>query len=126
MTATIDDSGGSGQAITDDITNLSAGTTRNLQDVTGLADTTPERLPLLPDGSLDLNGVFNDAANMSHAVLKNIATNAALRTCVLVHSGQTLTMEMAFEGYTLQRAADGSLTFQAPAKLGNSTSFGWS
>mgnify|MGYP007083425111 FL=1 len=126
MTLTIDTSGGSGQAITDDVTNLSLSTTRNLQDVTGLADTTVERLPLLADGSAQVNGVFDDASNMEHDIFKNIATNTASRTVVAAHSGQTLTMEMYFTDYALSRGQDGSLTFSAPASLANSTSYGWS
>lgn len=125
MTVTVDNSSGTGQAITNDITSVSFGTTRSLQDVTGLNVSSMERLALLADGSFSPQGVFNDASNMSHAVLSNIATNTSTRTVAIAHSGNTLTMEMLFTGYNLSRGADGGLTWDAPAQLAATTSFGW-
>ena len=126
MTATIDNSSAAGQALTDDITNVQISTPRGLQVITGLADSQEERLHLLGDASLTMNGVFNDQANFSHAVFKDIPTTSVLRTCVFVHSAQTLTLEMALSDYNLTRAADGSLTWSVPGMLGNGTSYGWS
>lgn len=126
LSATIDDAGGSGQALTDDFTNIQVATPQNVQVITGLADTAEERLLLLRDASMTLNGVFNDASNMSHAVFKTVTTTGASRTSVFVHSGQTLTLEMMVTDYPLSRAADGSLTFAVPGVLANQTSFGWS
>ena len=126
MTATIDNSSAAGQALTDDITNVQISTPRGLQVITGLADSQEERLHLLGDASLTMNGVFNDQANFSHAVFKDIQTTSVLRTCVFVHSAQTLTLEMALSDYNLTRAADGSLTWSVPGMLGNGTSYGWS
>lgn len=75
---------------------------------------------------MTLNGVFNDAGNMSHAVFKTVTTTGASRTVVFAHSGQSLTLEMMLTDYPLSRAADGSLTFAVPGVLANSTAFGWS
>lgn len=126
LTATIDDHSGSGQALTDDFTNIQVATPQNVQVITGLADTTEERLLLLRDASMTLNGVFDDASNMSHAVFKTVTTTGASRTSVFAHSGQTLTLEMMLTDYPLSRAADGSLTFAVPGVLANQTAFGWS
>lgn len=123
MTLNVDGSDASADTITDDVTNLSLSTTRNLQDVTGLADTTLERLPLLADGSVGINGVFNDA--LSHSTFKDVATSTTSRTVAAAHSGQTLTEEIYFTDYAMSRAQDGSLTWSAPGVLANSTSFGW-
>lgn len=123
---TVDDSGGNAQTITNDVTNFTADTPRELQDVTGVDVASRERIALLGDGAITLNGVFNDATNMSHAVLKNVATNTALRTIAIAHSSQTLTQESLFTGYSLTRAANGALTWSAPAQLAATTSFGWS
>ena len=126
MTVTVDDSRPSARAITNDVTNVTMGTPRALQDVTGLDVSSVERLPLLGDGSCDINGVFNDAANLSHAVFKDIATNTQERTIANAISGQTLTLESYFTDYVLTRAADGSLTFSAPSQLSATTNYGWS
>ena len=131
MTVTIDDAAGAGQAITNDITNVQISTPRGVQDITGLDKSAIERLLLLADGTLTFNGVFNDAANMSHAVLKTVPTQSgsgtgATRTVVIVHSGQTLTVEVVFTDYSLNRAQDGSLTWTATGVVANGTAPTWS
>lgn len=126
MTVTVDDSAGVGQAITNDITNISFATPRGMQDITGLDKSALERLLLLADGTVSITGVFNDAANMSHAVFKTVPTTSVSRTVVIVHSGQTLTMEMMFSDYSLNRAQDGSLTYTATGSLSNGTAPAWS
>jgi len=126
MTCTVDNSAGSGQAITNDITNLAFTTPRGLQDVTGLNSSGVERLLLLADGTATMNGVFNDATNMSHDVFKTVPTTSVSRTVVIVHSGQTMTMELMLTDYPLTRAADGSLTWAVPGSLANGTAPTWS
>lgn len=126
MTVTVDDSAGAGQAITNDITSISFATPRGMQDITGLDKSGIERLLLLADGTVSITGVFNDAANMSHAVFKTVPTTSVSRTVVIVHSGQTLTMEMMFSDYSLNRAQDGSLTYTATGSLSNGTAPAWS
>ena len=123
---TIDDSGGTGRAISNDVTNWDIDTPRAVQDVTGVDVSSVERLELLGDFSCSLNGVFNDASNLSHAVFKNVATTKALRTSVFVLSGQTLTAECIFTGYSVARAITAELTWAAPGVLAATTSFGWS
>ena len=126
MTVTVDDSAGAGQAITNDITSISFATPRGMQDITGLDKSGIERLLLLADGTVSITGVFNDAANMSHAVFKTVPTTSVSRTVVIVHSGQTLTMEMMFSDYSLNRGQDGSLTYTATGSLSNGTAPTWS
>lgn len=129
MTVTVDDSAGAGQDISNDITNISFGTPSGVQDVTGLDKSAMERLLLLADGSGTLNGVFNDAADKSHVVLKNYRTILAGqvgRTLAIAISGQTLSMEVVFTDYGLTRAADGSLTWSAPFQLSDGTVPAWS
>ncbi len=124
MTVTVDDSSPSAQAITNDVTNVSFGIPRNLQDTSGLDVASMERLALLGDGNVDINGVFNDG--LSHLVFKDINTSNQLRTVAIPISGQTLTLESYFTDYTLTRAADGALTFAAPGQLAATASYGWS
>ncbi len=84
-----------------------------------------ERLLLLADASVQLNGVFNPAADQSHDVFKTVPSTAVARTVTLVVSAQTLPNEMLFSDYALTRAADGSLTWTAPGALSDGTLPTW-
>jgi hypothetical protein len=126
MTVTVDDHSGSGQALTNDITSITFTTPRGSQDITGLDKSAIERLLLLADGTVTINGVFDDAANLSHAVFKTVPTTSVSRTVVIVVSGQTLTMECIFTDYSMNRAQDGSLTWTATGSLSNGTAPTWS
>jgi len=84
-----------------------------------------ERLLLLADFSITLNGVFNDAANMSHDVFKTVPSTSVARTVTLTVSGQTLPNEVLFTDYQLKRAANGALTFTAPGVLADGTVPTW-
>ncbi len=126
MTISVDTSAPTAKAIADDVTNLSFGTPRNLQDVTGLSVASAERLALLGDGVVDISGVFDDGSDKEHDVFKDINTSNTTRTVTIVHSAQTLTLEVLFSSYDLTRAADGSLTFSCPGQLAATTAYGWS
>ena len=121
----VDDSGGTLRDISNDITNFTLNTPRGVQDVTGIDKSAMERLLLLADGQISLNGVFNDAADMSHAVFKTVPSTSVERTVTSVHSGQTLTMECLFSDYSLNRAQDGSLTWTATGQLSDGTAPTW-
>lgn len=118
-TFSVDDSGGSAKDIRNDITSFEFGTPRAVQDVTGIDKSAMERLLLLADFSVTPNGVFNDAADFSHAVFKTVPSTSVLRTVTLTISGQTLANECLFTDYSLTRGADGSLVWTAPGVLGN-------
>ena len=89
-TCSLDDSAGSPQAIKNDITNLEISTPRAVQDVTGIDKSAFERILLLADCSGTLNGVFNTASNMGHAVLKTVSSTSVNRTLTLTVASQTL------------------------------------
>lgn len=125
-TLSVDDSSGSVQAIKNDITNLAISTPRAVQDVTGIDKSAMERLLLLADFSITLNGVFNDAANQSHAVFKTVPSTSVARTVTLAVSGQTLANEVLFTDYPLTRADSGELTFAVPGVLCDGTVPTWS
>lgn len=125
-TLSVDDSAGSVQAIKNDVTNFSFSTPRAVQDVTGVDKSAFERLLLLADFSITLNGVFNDAANASHAVLKTVPSSSVARTTTLTVSGQTLATECLYTDYALTRAQDGSLVWTSPGVLADGTVPTWS
>lgn len=119
----VDDSGGTLRDIRNDITNLEFATPRATQDTTGIDKSAMERLLLLADMSMTLNGVFNDAANQSHDVFKTITSTSVPREILLTVSGQTLgttpQVTLLFTDYPLTRADSGELTWAVPASLAN-------
>lgn len=125
-TLSVDDSSGSAQAIKNDITNLSISTPRAVQDVTGIDKSAFERLLLLADCAVTLNGVFNDAAGASHAVFKTVPSTSVARTTTATVSGQTLAPELLYTDYQLTRGDDGALTWSAPGVLADGTVPAWS
>ncbi len=125
-TLSVDNSSGSAKPIKNDITNFAYSTPRGVQDVTGVDKSAMERLLLLADASLDLNGVFNPASDQSHDVFKTVPSTSIARLVTLVVSGQTLAPTLLFSDYALNRAADGSLTWTAPGALANGTAPTWS
>lgn len=122
----VDDSTGDPDDLRNDVTNFEFSTPREVQDVTGIDKSAMERLLLLADCSMTLNGVFNDAANASHEVLRTVPSTSVARTVTNTVSGQTLATEMLITDYALTRATDGSLTWTAPAVLADGTVPTWS
>lgn len=125
-TLSVDDSAGSVCAIKNDVTEFDFSTPRAVQDVTGVDKSAMERLLLLADFSITLNGVFNDAASMSHAVFKTVPSTSVARTVSLAVSGQTLANECLFTDYQLKRGSDGALTWTAPGVLSDGQVPTWS
>lgn len=126
----IDDSSGTLRDIRNDMTNFQFATPRAVQDVTGVDKSAMERLLLLADASFTWNGVFNDAANMSHAVFKTVPSTSVAREISCTVSGQTLgttpQITVLLTDYPLTRAQDGALTWAVPGALANGEIPTWS
>ena len=125
-TLSVDDSSGTPRDIRNDITNLEFATPRATQDITGIDKSAFERLLLLADFTITLNGVFNDASNQSHAVFKTVPSTSVARTVSINVSGQTLANECIFTDYPLTRADSGELTWAVPGQLSDGTVPAWS
>lgn len=125
MSVNVDDSGGVARDISNDNLNIDFATPREEQDITGLDKSARERLQLLADFSVTLNGVFDDAANLAHDVFKDVASTSVARTVTIVISGQTLPNEVFFSDYALSRGADGAFTWSAPGALSDGTVPTW-
>lgn len=121
----VDDATPTARDIKNDVTNFEFATPRAVQEVTGVDKFAIERLLLLADFSITLNGVFNDAANQSHDVLKTVASASVPRTVGLTVSGQVLNNECLITDYNLTRADDGALTWSAPGVLQDGTAPTW-
>ena len=79
-TLSVDDASGTAKAIKNDITNWQMSTPRGVQDITGVDKSANERLLLLADGSVTLNGVFNAATGQAHDVFKTVPSTSVQRT----------------------------------------------
>ena len=130
LSVILDDSGGTARTISNDITSVSIQFPSAQLEVTGVDVSAVERILAHADLQITFNGVFNDAAAMSHAVFKDYRTNAGTelgRTLALAHSGQTLSeAALLLTAYNLNRAADGSLTFEVPGMLSDGSVPAWS
>lgn len=125
-TVSVDDSGGTPRDISNDITTVSISTPRGIQEVTGINVSGMERILLLADVETELNGVFNDAANMSHVVFKTVTSTSVARTTSFAVSGQTLSCEEVYDNYELSRSDSGELTWSTTGRLSDGTPPTWS
>ena len=110
------------QTITNDVTNYQYSTPRATQDVTGVDKFANERILLLADYSVTLNGVYNVASNMSHAVLSTITSTSVVRSVEIDPIGTTtgnpkLLVNCLLTDYQITRANTGELTWQVPGSL---------
>jgi len=129
-TLTVADAAAAAQVIKNDVTNLTISTPRSVQDITGVDKSAIERLLLLADMSLTLNGVFNPSATFSHAVFSSVPSTSVARAFTLtvngVSLGTTNSPTLLFTDYQLARPAGGELTWSAPGVLANGAVPAWS
>lgn len=122
------DAGGTAQVISNDVTNYTFTTPRGVQEVTGVDKSAIERLLLLADFSVTLNGVFNPAANQQHDVFKTVPSTSVARATVLKptsNSTPSLTNSVLYSDYQLTRNNTGELTWQAQGALADGTVPTW-
>lgn len=120
-TLSVDDSAGTPRDIRNDVTNLEFATPRATQDITGIDKSAFERLVLLADFTITLNGVFNVASNLSHDVFKTVPSTSVLRTTSIGIGGKTLANECLYTDYPLTRSDSGELTWAVPGQLADGT-----
>jgi hypothetical protein len=126
----VDDSSGSAQTLSNPTTNYQFSTPRGVQDVTGVDKSAHERILLLADYSVTLNGVADFDSNNEHDVFKTISSTSVTRTVELDPLGTTtgnpkLSNECILTDYQLTRAATGELTWQVPGALADGTAPAW-
>lgn len=122
-TLSVDDSSGTPVVVKNDVTNWQMSTPRGVQDITGVDKSANERLLLLADCSVTLNGVFNAA--VSHTVFKTVPSTSVNRTVTQTVNGVTLAPEILFSDYQLTRTDSGELTWSAPGSLADGTTPLW-
>lgn len=109
--------------IRNDVTNFEFSTPRAVQEVTGIDKSAFERLLLLADFSITLNGVFNAA--LSHTVFEDVGSTSVVRTVSITVAAKSLSNECLLTDYALTRGDDGSLTWSVPGVLANGTVPDW-
>lgn len=122
-TLSVDDASGTPTVIKNDVTNWQMATPRGVQDITGVDKSANERLLLLADCSVTLNGVFN--ASVSHTVFRTVSSTSVARTVTQTVNGVTLAPEILFSDYQLTRSDSGELTWSAPGALADGTVPTW-
>jgi hypothetical protein len=125
------DSGAVLRIISNDVSNYQFAVPRAVQDTTGVDKFASERLLLLADFSVTLNGIVNFAdANMSHAVFSTISSTSVVRAVELDPCGTTSTfpklpVNCVLTDYQWTRANSGELTWQVPGALADGTAPTW-
>ena len=124
-TFSVDDDGGNVRVIKNDITDVTLAIPAEEQPATGLDKSAEERIRLLQDAHVSINGLYNPTLlTGAHSVLSTV-NHGVNRTFTMAVSAQTLAMEMLLESYELNRGSDGSLVFASEANLGNGTVPAW-
>lgn len=126
----VDDSSGTLRDIRRATTSLQIAMPRGVQDATGLDQLAFERLLLLADLSGTMTGVFDDATNNVHDVLKSVPSMSAGREFLYTVSGNSLGVTnlptVHVTDYQLTRAQSGEFTWSAPFVLANGVLPAWS
>lgn len=126
-TVTVDDNGGTGRDISNDVTNFDFATPRGVIEDTGVDKTAMERLLALSDFSITLNGTPNFSANQQHAVFSTTVSGTVTRTTVVALASATATMtaECLYNEYSITRDDAAKMTWQAQGSLANGTAAAW-
>lgn len=123
-TLTVDDSGGSSATdIRNDVNSLQFSTPRGVIETTGIDKSAIERLLGLADFSITLNMTFNPTGN--HLVFRTVSSSSIARTTVIGIGGVSLTNEVLYTDYQLNRADGGEFTAQVPGVLSDGTVPTW-
>jgi len=127
-TVLVDNSSSAAQTISNDLTNFNFSTPRTVQVITGVDKSAMERLLTLADYTVTMNGVFNTASNMSHAVFSTIPSTTVNRNVKIEPtSGSTpyLSALCALSDYAITRPATGDLTWSVKGDLADGTVPTW-
>lgn len=125
-TLDIDDASGTNRDLRNDVNSLQFACPIAVTEITGIDKYAIERLSLLADFSITLNGAaMNPDANKSHAVLANVNDRRTPRTTTIVVNGETLTTTVLYTDYQLERGDDGALPFTVPGVLSDGVEPAW-
>jgi hypothetical protein len=125
---TVDNAAGVAKTISNSNTNFEFATPRGVEDTTGVDKSAMERLLLLADFSITLNGVFDTTTDMSHDVLSSASSTSVARTTKVQPTSSSvpyISCEVLYTDYQISRADSGALTWQSPGVLSDGTVPTW-
>lgn len=125
-TFSVDDATNTQQAIKNDINDFKISTPMAVIDSTGIDKFAFERLLGLADCSITIDGTWNSAANMSHAVFSSVPSTRVPRLTTIVVNAATFAPTLLYTDYAPTRATGGAFTWQAPGVLANGAAPTWS
>jgi hypothetical protein len=126
-TLSVADASGTAQDIRTDITNLSFATPRGVQDITGIDKSAHERLLLLSDFTIELDGVFDPGSDMAHEVFSTVPSTSVQRATSIEVAGAILgPVNCLYSAYDLTRAAAGEFTWKTQGALADGAVPTWS
>ena len=103
--------------ISNDVTSATLNNGMDLGTVTGIDSSSVERLGLLKDASITINGVFN--ASSSHTVFSTLGTERSVTYAVGGNSSSNpkFTFEGLISDYNVDRSESGELTWSSTLSL---------
>lgn len=129
-TVTVDDSAGAAKVITNDVQSFQFAMPRGVLDITGVDKSAIERTLLLADFSVSLvTTAINFASAPSfHDCFKTVPSTTVKRTTAILcgSGGGTVTAEVLYTDYQVNRGQDGSLGATVPGVLADGTAPAWS
>lgn len=126
-TLSVDDSGGSVEAIKNDVQSFQFAMPRGVLDITGVDKSAIERLLLLADFSVSLvTTAINFASSPSFwDVFHTVPNTSVARTTTLAFASKTLAPEVLYTDFSVTRGQDGSLGATVPGVLSDGTVPTW-
>lgn len=126
----VDNASSAAKDISNDITSFTVSTPRGEQDITGIDKSAMERLLVLADGKVSLKGVFNAAADKSHAIFSTVPSTSVARLVTInfppIATGSpVLAMTVQFADYTVDRNDKGELVWSTEGMLSNGSVPTW-
>lgn len=127
----ITDSGSVARDLSNDLTDFTLNTSRGEQSITGLDKSAMERLLLLADVKFTAKGVYNSAANKSHAVFTGLIQAAVASSTIIdlppaTSGAPRLTVSLVWSEFSYNRGANSELTFSVTGSLSDGTVPTWS
>jgi len=128
---TLDNSAGSPQVLSGDITNVEMPYTLDSFEVSGFGDAVKSYVTGLADANVSITGKVNTAANRSHAVFTSLLGGTAGYTLLIQPIGTATGLpkffgEVFVSAYNVTADIGGALVFKADVKPADSTGMAWS
>lgn len=110
--------------IRSDCNSLNFSTPLAVQDDTGIDKSYNERIGLLGDFSIELDGTYNPST--SHTVFSDISARKSRATTIVIGGATMGPVNVLYTDYQLSRDNSGSFTWKVPGGLADGAAPTWS